>query len=99
MDEKDKESLTWVLLLSGVAGFGVFSITMLSDIVGDILVKTHIFATDNVIVSFGTFADGAGLDLPRLVGATAIIVAVLGICTISTMRAIRRRRRLKALLD
>ncbi|PPF32622.1 hypothetical protein [Pseudoclavibacter sp. AY1H1] len=90
----DGETLTWIFLLCGLGGGGLFALNRLAKPLTDWLVNVHVLAgvDADLVLDFG---NGSGLDIIRLV-ILGVIVLLLIVGTVAAVQAWRRaRRRLK----
>lgn len=79
-------------LLTGIGGFGLFSVAHVVAPLRQWLVDVGILAesrSSELVVDFG---DGQGLDVPRIVAAIAVVVIGI-VVTVLAVRGARRRRR------
>lgn len=89
--EEEDNMLMLVLLLCGVGGFGLFSVTTLLAPVQNWLVAHGVLvAGDAAIISWGP--EHVGLDFARIVVAGGIVLCLV----LLGMFAVRRRGRSKA---
>lgn len=90
----DGETLTWIFLLCGLGGGGLFALNRLAKPLTDWLVSVHLLAGPDAALVLD-FGNGSGLDIIRLV-ILGVVVLLLIIGAVAVVRAWRRaRRRLK----
>ncbi|WP_345188996.1 hypothetical protein [Microbacterium panaciterrae] len=85
MNEKDTDALL-VILVALLAGPALLASVFKP--VQKMLINWKILVTDNVLIPIG---DGAGLDLPRIIIAVCVLVAIVLLGAMLVRRTVERR--------